>query len=194
MEKQITLKSAADKYEVTIVKSAQDTNGEFSLLEVLLYPGGGNPLHIHTLFSERFEVVKGVLSIGLKNQTVQLHQGESKTVAPYTVHRFFNDGNAAVVFRATIFPARNFEKCLRIGYGLARDGKATKTGIPKNFWHAVLLFDLGDSYLHGLPLWFQRSVFGGLARIARWLKVDRAFDKYNSDEYFSDPAPIEQTV
>src|SRR5687768_13521937 len=103
MKKPITLKSAADNYEVTILKSGEETNGEFSLLEVLLYPGGGNPLHIHTSFSEHFHVVAGVLSIGLKDRTVQLLEGESRTVTPYTVHRFFNDGNAPVIFRTTIF-------------------------------------------------------------------------------------------
>ncbi len=76
-------------------------------------------------------------------------------------------------------PARNFEKALRIGYGLANDGLMNEKGIPKNFLHGVILFHLSESYLYGLPLWFQSFVFGGLTRVARWFKVDESLEKYS---------------
>ncbi|WP_294824347.1 hypothetical protein [uncultured Flavobacterium sp.] len=46
-----------------ILQSSEDTGGEYSLLEVSLSPGGGNPLHYHTQFTEEFIAVKGNLGL-----------------------------------------------------------------------------------------------------------------------------------
>lgn len=174
----VTLKSSLDKYEVTILESSADTDGAYSLLEVNLFAGGGNEMHYHTTFSEHFEVLSGVLSVQIGKKIHQLQPGERYTVAPHVHHRFFNEFEQSTVFRCTISPARDFEKVLKIGYGLANDGLVTKKGMPKNFWHAVILFQLAESYLCGLPHWFQVFVFGALAKVARWLKADRALMKY----------------
>jgi hypothetical protein len=44
------------------------------------------------------------------------------------------------------------EKAIRIAYGLAQDGKTTSKAVPKNIWQLALLFELGESYLVGMPL------------------------------------------
>jgi hypothetical protein len=75
-------------------------------------------------------------------------------------------------------PARNFEKALRIAYGLASDGKVTAKAVPKSIWHLALLFQLGESYLPGLPLPIQRGMFGALAGMARLLGKDKELEKY----------------
>jgi len=177
--KTTTLKSASANYEVTILKSADETAGRYSFLKVNLYAGAGNELHYHTTFSEHFEVVSGVLSVQVGKEIKYLYPGQSLTVGKRLAHRFFNETKEATVFHCTITPARNFEKALRIGYGLANDGLMNEKGIPKNFLHGVILFHLSESYLHGLPLWFQSFVFGGLTRVARWLKVDESLEKYS---------------
>jgi mannose-6-phosphate isomerase-like protein (cupin superfamily) len=179
----ITLKNPLIKDEVTILESAAETGGVYGLLEVKLHAGGGNALHYHTTFSEHFEVISGILSVQVKDQMHQLRPGEAFTVPPRIAHRFFNETSASVIFRCTIRPARNFEKALRIGYGLAADGKTTKKGLPKNFWHAILLFHFSETYLHGIPLWLQTSLIGLLVRVAKWIGADKAVMKYYSDEY-----------
>lgn len=176
--KPVTLRSPLEKYEVTILESSADTEGAYSLLEVNLFTGGGNEMHYHTTFSEHFEVLSGVLSVQIGKKILQLQPGDCYTVTPHVHHRFFNESGSSAIFRCTISPARDFEKVLRIGYGLANDGLINKKGMPKNFWHAMILFNLAESYLCGLPHAFQVSVFGALAKVARWLKADRALMKY----------------
>jgi mannose-6-phosphate isomerase-like protein (cupin superfamily) len=172
------IKKAAGQYDVKIIMSARQTIGCYSLLEVDLHSGGGNEMHYHTSFSESFEVISGTLSVQIGKEIKQLHPGDSCTVQPLTPHRFFNASASPTVFRCTIKPSRNFETAIRIGMGLEKDGLTNKKGIPKNFWHAILLFDLSESYLCGPPRWLQTSVFGGLARVARWLGADKALMKY----------------
>lgn len=45
-----------------ILKSSADTLGEYTLLEVSLMPGGGNPPHYHTRFTEEFIAIEAVLA------------------------------------------------------------------------------------------------------------------------------------
>lgn len=176
--KPTTLKSPSADYDVTILKSSEETGGRYSLLRVNLYAGAGNELHYHTTFTEHFEVVSGKLSVRVGTEVKHLHPGDTYTVGKMIPHRFYNETKDQAVFRCTITPARNFEKALRIGYGLANAGMMNKKGIPKKFLHGVVLFNLSESYLHGLPLRFQSIVFGSLARIARWLKVEKSLEKY----------------
>ncbi len=174
----VVLKNPLIKDEVTILVSAEETKGEYGLLEVKVYPGGGNALHYHLNFSEHFEVLSGVLSVQAGKAIHRLQPGNSYTVEPRIAHRFFNEMPEPVIFMCTITPACDFEKAIRIGYGLANDGKVTKSGLPKNFWHTIILLDYSGTYLHGLPLWFQVVAVRCLVRFAKLFKADKAVMKY----------------
>jgi mannose-6-phosphate isomerase-like protein (cupin superfamily) len=93
----VTLKSPLTKYEVTILKSAQETDGAYSLLRVDLFPQGGNEMHYHTKFSEHFQVVTGILSVQIGKKVHQFRKGESYTVHPPVPHRFFNEFSTTAV-------------------------------------------------------------------------------------------------
>ena len=69
------------------------------------------------------------------------------------------------------------EQATRIAYGQARDGRTNAKAIPRNLWEMAVVFDLGESYLVGLPRVVQQALFGTLARIARWLGVERALEE-----------------
>jgi len=77
------------KETVTFIKTAAETNGNESVLDILLQPGGGNPLHYHTSYSELFTALEGDLGLKLKNhQQMILKPGESYLVKKGEVHRF----------------------------------------------------------------------------------------------------------
>ena len=60
-----------------ILESAAETEVEYTLLEVSLKPGGGNPIHYHKKFTEEFFAVKGTLGIwdfGIKKKTFTLNR------------------------------------------------------------------------------------------------------------------------
>ena len=45
---------------VTFVKTSKETGGEYTLLEIQLSPGGGNPLHYHFDYEETFMAKEGI--------------------------------------------------------------------------------------------------------------------------------------
>lgn len=166
------------KDRITILKSTEDTNGEYLLAQLEVAPGGGNELHYHTSFTEKFSVIEGQLNVSLNGEEKVLKVGEAAFVPKLAHHRFYNASDKYVTAIVELRPARNFEKAIRIGYGLARDGKVTAKAIPKSIWHLALLFQLGESYLPGLPLSVQRGIFGTLASIAKLLGKDKELEKY----------------
>ncbi|ALI98698.1 cupin domain-containing protein [Rufibacter tibetensis] len=174
-----TLTNPLIKDKVTFLKTAAETDGAYTLVEVELAPGGGNGLHYHVDYIEIFEVVEGTLGIQCGKEDLHLQPGEVATAPAKTVHRFYNPSQQErVVFQTTIKPARHFEEMLRIAYGLANDGKTNQKGIPTSIWYLALLFEKGESYIPGIPLWLQRGIVKVLARIARYRGMDQHLHKY----------------
>ena len=166
-------------YNVHFLVSASETGGAYTYVEVDLPPGEGTPPHYHLHFDERFEAVQGTLGIQVGKKKVLVEPGDAPAEALRgNVHRFFNPGKETIKFRAVISPARQFETLMRIGYGLADDGLCNKKGMPKSIWHLALVYEIGESYLPGLPLFLQRGIFGLLARIARWKGKEKELQKY----------------
>lgn len=167
-------------YSVHFLVSASETNGAYTYVEVDLPPGEGTPLHYHLNFDECFEAVEGTLGIQLGKKKIMVQPGDRPAEAPRgSVHRFFNPGKEMIKFRAVISPARQFETLMRIGYGLADDGQCNEKGMPKSIWHLALVYEIGESYLPGVPLFLQRGIFGLLARIARRKGKHKELEKYH---------------
>lgn len=139
------------KDKATVLKTSEETGGAYSLGELEVWPGGGNPMHKHSAFTETFTAIKGTLGIALKDKKYYLKPGESITVPLHTPHHFFNDGQQPVTCHVKFVPGHaDFVKGLAIGYGLAADGKTNKKGVPKSFTHLALLIVLTDTKATGL--------------------------------------------
>lgn len=148
------------KDHVTFLKTAEETNGDFTLVEVELAPGGGVGLHYHRTYAEKFDCLDGVLCVQTDNTIHTLHPGESATANPLVNHRFFNTSNAIARFRVELRPAsRGFEQSLQVAYGLARDGETNSKGLPSNSLALSWLFEISESNLRG---W--RSIFEFILR------------------------------
>jgi len=148
--------------KVTVVKTSEETNGSYSLAELELNPGGGNPLHSHSAFTETFLSVKGKLGVRINNEKFELAPGQSKTVPLNTNHHFFNPTDQTITFQIKFEPGHdNFIKGLAIGYGLAGDKLTNKKGIPKSFTNLALIIELTDTRPAG--------ILGALFPVFRWL-------------------------
>lgn len=147
-----TITNTALKETITFIKTAEETNGEISELEISLKPGGGNPLHYHLSYTEKFTALEGELGMELKGgQKIFLNPGESYLVKIKEVHRFFNPGNTDIKFRNEIRPGHTgFENTLRILSGLSADGLYNDKGMPKNFVHLAICGIMSDMRLPGL--------------------------------------------
>ncbi len=163
---------------VTFLKTTQETNGEYLLMQIELAPHGGTTKHYHVAFTETFEVLEGELHVSVDGHEHVLGAGDKAFVPMRAAHHFYSTSDEPVVFRLETRPARTMEQATRIAYGLARDGKTNAKAVPRNIWELALVFDLGESYLVGMPLVLQQAIFGILARIARWRGVDKRLEKY----------------
>jgi mannose-6-phosphate isomerase-like protein (cupin superfamily) len=140
------------KDEVTFLHTTSETGGHFTELEILLMPGGKNPLHFHRTYSEKFTVVSGQLGVYIgKNKKKILNPGETYTVQPMQLHCFFNPGNTPIKFNVQIAPGHaGFEKTICIAYGLAADNFASKKSRPINLKQTALLLFMGDMGIPGI--------------------------------------------
>jgi mannose-6-phosphate isomerase-like protein (cupin superfamily) len=137
----------AYKDKGTLLESAEETGGRYTLAELEVYPGGGNHMHIHKAFEETFIGVKGRLGLVLNGTKRYLYPGESITVPKNAPHRFFNDGDTPAVCHIRFVPGHDgFQKGIAIAYGLASDGMSDSKGTPKKLIHLALLVRMTDTY------------------------------------------------
>lgn len=161
------------KDSITFLKTAAETNGAYAEHLLTLMPGGNNPMHTHSAFTETFVAVKGVLGVQLKGERRLLLPGESYIVKRNEPHHFFNPGDEQISFRVIHKPGHvGMENMLRIMYGLATDGLTNKSGIPKNILTIALLGEMGDSRVTG-PLSLLNPILSLLAKRARKKGLDK---------------------
>lgn len=163
----------------TFLETSASTNGRRTLIEIELAPGGGNVPHYHSTFSERFEVLEGELQVRAGSETYTLGPGQSKTAYPNTLHCVKNPTDTPARYLVDIQPgSTGFEQALKIGYGLATDGKTNRQGVPKNIYHLAVTLIMGESQLPGL-FSLLLPVFRLLAARARKRGIEQALiDSY----------------
>lgn len=155
------------KDKVTFLETAAETGGRYTAMLLELAPKGYNELHTHKSFDEIFTVREGRLGLQLGSDCFILEVGESVRVKAGDEHRFYNpsDTERAVAHVLLDTASRGMEISLQVAYGLARDGKTTFKGIPRNPYHLALLLHWSDT---SLPRFIRM-----LAPLFSWLK-DRA--------------------
>jgi mannose-6-phosphate isomerase-like protein (cupin superfamily) len=152
---------------ITFVKTSEETNGEFSEALLTVMPGGGNPIHIHSEFTETFTPTRGAIGVTNGKKKLIVKEGESVTIEKGVRHNFFNPTNNPCEVQVVLRPGHSgFENALRIAYGLACDGKTDSRGMPKDFSVIGLIFEMGNSRVPGI-LSLINPIMKMLARRAR---------------------------
>jgi quercetin dioxygenase-like cupin family protein len=165
--------SAVQKDAATFIETVAESGGERTLLEVELEPGGGNALHRHRSYAEHFEVLEGELSVHLDGAVHRLGPGETATAPIGSLHCFSNASAERAVFRVELRPGhRGFERALQVGYGLATDGRTTRSGMPRNPLVLALLLEWSDIEPSGAARGIV-PVASKLAEMARRRGLDR---------------------
>lgn len=172
-----TIVNGEGNYSATFVKTGAETNSAYELVQVELEPYGGNDWHYHSDFKESFTVLDGVVRIGEDGKDTLLYKGDSTYVNKKHMHFFKNARGEKSVLLVKIAPAGALEKTLRVAYGLINDG-LLRNDMTENPWHMVLLLAYSESYLPGMPSWFQEPLIKSLAKIAQWKGEDKALYKY----------------
>lgn len=147
----------------TLVSTSAETGGEYTLLEIELDAGGGNPLHRHLSYSERFTAIEGELGVIVAGTPYRLRPGDSMLVDPNVPHRFFSVSEATARFQVELRPGQiGFERAMRIGYSLA----GTATNPLTDLMYVAVLLELGDMAFEG-PMALLNPLFGILRAVAR---------------------------
>ena len=164
-------------------QTARDTGGELMSGELVVAPSGGNPLHVHPLQKEHFEVLSGTLGVQIGEEQRSLEEGEEATVAPGTPHRWFNeDDQQEARVLVGLRPALNTETFFETLYGLAKDGKSNENGAPNLLQQAVMLngINRGEIYLASPPVAVQKALLASLAPVGRMLGYKDHYPKYSA--------------
>ena len=166
--------------------TAAECGEKMTEVELELYGGGGNGLHIHRRFSETFTAIQGNLLLNLgKKKFMTLAPGEKFTVKPGQPHCFQNPGKEKIVFRIEIVPGdADFERFIHILYKMAATGLTNKKGLPKDLKTLALLMVMGDIHPVGINRLLM-PLIKFLSRKAYREGLDqKLIKKYCTEDYF----------
>jgi quercetin dioxygenase-like cupin family protein len=158
--------------------TAGETAGRLLSFDYFLRPGGSVPLaHVHPRQEEQVQIVSGTARIRVGRRKRWARPNETVVVPAGTLHRLWNTGteelHAVVEFRPALRSEQGFEQL----FGLARDGKLGKHGIPNPLRMAVMAQEYVDEVaLPFIPRQVQRALFAALAPAGRALGYG-AFDR-----------------
>jgi quercetin dioxygenase-like cupin family protein len=178
-ENRRSIHNPIQKDTVVFLKTAAETNGEYTLVEVELADGGGVGLHYHKTYSEKFSCIDGEVEVALGKNAYKLKPGQQALAEPNVNHLFRNRSGKPCKFSVELRPAsRGFEQSLQIGYGLASDGLTNKKGFPRDKLALAWLFDISESNLPGWMSIFE-FILRKQAKKARAKGIDKALiEKY----------------
>jgi quercetin dioxygenase-like cupin family protein len=165
------------KDAATFLKTSEETEGEYTLMEIEVAPGGGTKPHYHKTYTESFEVIEGSLEVLVGDQTCFLRAGEKAVVPRNTLHRFHNAMDETVTFLCEMRPGQpGFENTLKVGYGLASDGLTRSDGTPKNLYHMALLLEWSEIRVPGIFTLIE-PIMRFLAKRARRKGIDKELEE-----------------
>jgi quercetin dioxygenase-like cupin family protein len=173
---------------MTFLKTTADTNGQSLEFEFIAPPGWSVPAHIHPYQQERTEMISGVLSGRVAGEEIGLVAGEVRVVPSGVVHAWRNPSDQQEArFSVEFSPALKMESGFETAWGLARDGKATKAGVPKNPLQLVVLASehKDEVYLPRPPIAVQKALFAILdllAPVGRLLGYRASYPEYGAPE------------
>jgi quercetin dioxygenase-like cupin family protein len=164
-----TIENPLTGERITFLKTTADTNGRSFEFEFVAPPGWSVPEHIHPHQQERTEMVSGELSGRVAGEEFRLLPGEVRVVPSGVVHAWRNPSEEEEIrFSVEFSPALKMESDFETAWALARDGKATKAGLPKNPLQLVVFANehKDEVFLTRPPIPVQKSLFAILGLLA----------------------------
>lgn len=169
-----TLENPVTGERFTFTHTAASTDGELLAFDFALRPGGAVPIpHVHPIQTERFEVTEGRMKFRVGFRTVIAEAGDVVEVEPGVVHSFANGGDTEARLRVEVRPALQMEQMFAEVVAMARAGRMTKRGLPRNPLDLAVLARTYDLEAHAplLSVGVQRAL---LAPLVAWARHPRA--------------------
>jgi quercetin dioxygenase-like cupin family protein len=135
-----TLENPVTGERFTFTHTASSTNGELLAFDFALRPGGAVPIpHVHPIQTERFEVVAGRMRFRVGLRTLIAEPGDVVEVEPGVMHSFANAGEEEARLRVEVRPALAMEEMFAEVVAMARAGRMTRRGMPRNVFELAAL-------------------------------------------------------
>lgn len=154
-----------------------------------VHPGGRVAVaHLHPTIRERFHVIEGEVGFLLGKEERVLGPGEVAEVPPGTVHDWWQVGERDAQVVVEVVPGARFVEMVGTIFGLGRDGKVDKRGVPRPLQLAVTARAYEDvMVVMSPPPWVQSVLFGVLAPIGRRRGLQPVYERYLTTEVSVEP-------
>jgi quercetin dioxygenase-like cupin family protein len=165
-----TLENPVTGERFTFTHTAATTNGELLAFDFALRPGGAVPIpHVHPIQTERFEVLEGQMRFRVGLRTVVAGPGDVIEVAPGVAHSFANAGEQEARLRVEVRPALQMEQMFAEVVAMAKAGRMTRRGLPRNPLDLAVLARKYDQEAHAplMSVGVQRVLLAPLVFSAR---------------------------
>jgi hypothetical protein len=125
--------------------------------------------HVHPIQTERFEVLAGAMRFRVGLRTRIAAPGDVVEVAPGVVHGFANAGDEEARMRVEVRPALAMEEMFADVIAMARAGRMTRRGLPRNPLELARLARTYDQEAHApfLSVGVQRLLLAPLLLAGR---------------------------
>ena len=141
---------------VLFLKTASETDGELLRYECSIGPkGGARAEHARPMQVETIEVISGEARLSIDGRHYAVRAGDAVEIPAGVRRAFWNEGSEELNTVVELRPALKTEMVLETAFGLARDGRSTRGGLPRLMQLAVLVRDYGQE-IGGLPRWLDR--------------------------------------
>ena len=132
--------------ERVVVLTDARTHPEQVLVSHLFIRPGGRvaAAHVHPTVDERFLVLSGQVGFLIGGRKRTLGPGEGASVPARVVHDWWQVGDDEAEVLVEVVPGVRFAEMVGSMFGLARDGKVNKKGLPDPLQLAVMGHEYGD--------------------------------------------------
>jgi quercetin dioxygenase-like cupin family protein len=185
-----TIENPVTRERVVFLATAEETSGALLRVEHVFAPGGFVPAaHVHPRQVERFEVLSGSPRFRIGNDERTAGSGDVVEVASGTPHTWWNAGDDETRVVIEFRPALRTEEIFEILFGLGREGRLNKRGVPNPFLGSLLAREFEDEarvapskeiLLTRLPPPLIRLLIAILAPLGRLLGYHDLLRRYGS--------------
>ena len=158
---------------------------------LIVVPGGRVAAeHFHPTLTERFHVISGQVGFLIGGEERVLAAGDQATVEPNVRHDWWQVGAETAEVVVEVAPGDRFVEMVGTLFGLARDGKVNRRGLPGLLQLAVTANAYRDiMVITSPPPWVQRPLFLLLASIGHTTGLQAAYPEYLASDEVVEPSP-----
>ena len=142
-----TIENPITGERVVVRVGTEDSGGDLLAAESYVRPGGtAVGEHVHPAIEETFEVVSGRVGFRIDGRESVARPGERLHVPAGAAHDWWNAGEEEARVVVEIRPGARFEEMGLNLFGLARDGRTNRKGMPNPLQAAVFAREFSDVF------------------------------------------------